>query len=303
MRSSAIPTPATSSAPPRSRSARKVAFSVTKASAASGSRLRRHGRPPRGWVAFESLETCHRCAAAEHGRFNKCPAAVLVGMQRDGVFAESGICPPSWRTSERSRCGRSGPAGCGMHRARGVQLRWRSRSLACSRERTSGLRGRPIGLFAAMLARWPSGRERADRRAPALPARVRATLGGSVCDVEEFFAEPAGREADVLIEDLWRLSKHRSSIETRRPHGASPCSRAAERPSLRRVDPVITQTCDHRLARATRRAVGRILQPTGRAASAPRGRQRRRAGPRRPEERARGPCGARRQALQAVGAV
>src|SRR5262245_61257338 len=43
---------------------------------------------PGDWVAFESLETCHRCAACRSGSFNQCANAVLIGMQRDGVFAE-----------------------------------------------------------------------------------------------------------------------------------------------------------------------------------------------------------------------
>jgi (R,R)-butanediol dehydrogenase/meso-butanediol dehydrogenase/diacetyl reductase len=159
------------------------------------------------WVALESLQACHRCEACRKGHFNQCVSAVLVGMQRDGLFAEVVDLPAQLAHDVSdlavSESGRRAaaciePAACSF-----VAL-----SLARVRpgEDVVIFGAGPIGLFAAMLSRLAFGAASVQIVEP-LPFRrefARRWADG-VYDVEEFFEEPARRPVGMLIETSGQL--------------------------------------------------------------------------------------------------
>ncbi len=216
------------------------------------------------WVAFESLETCYRCDACRSGSFNQCANAVLIGMQRDGVFAEV-VDLPAQLTHDvndlaADEAGRRAaaciePAACSF-----VAL-----SLARMKPGEDVLifGGGPIGLFAAMLARLAFGAASVSIVEP-LPFRreFARRWADRVYDVEEFFAEPARRSADVLLETSGCLANvDRSLVRIGAGGRIALLARCGAPLSLRRVDHLITNNVSIIGSRGhLGGAVGRILQ-------------------------------------------
>ena len=108
----------------------------------------------RDWVD-SSRSDLPPCTACRSGRFNQCPAAVLVGVQRDGVFAEIVDLPAValTRLARDKPADEPRPASGG-----GLQLVALSLSRVQPGEHVLVFRAGPIGLFAAMLARLAFGR-------------------------------------------------------------------------------------------------------------------------------------------------
>ncbi|MFI5394683.1 MAG: zinc-binding dehydrogenase [Candidatus Binatia bacterium] len=195
------------------------------------------------WVAFDSLEACHRCEACRKGYFNQCVNAVLVGMQRDGLFVEVVDLPAQLvhdvsdlATSEPGRWAAAciEPAACSL-----VAL-----SLARVRPADDVLifGAGPIGLFAAMLSRLMFGAASVQVVEP-LPFRreFARRWADRVCDVEEFFAEPVWRPADVLIEASGELGNVDRALLRLSPNGRIVLLGRSGMPlTLQRVDHVIT---------------------------------------------------------------
>jgi threonine dehydrogenase-like Zn-dependent dehydrogenase len=211
-------------------------------------RVREVGRGVTGfrrgdWVAFESLDTCHVCAACRRGSFNQCPNAVLIGMQRDGLFAECTDLPArlahdvsdlGGHESGRRAAACLEPAACSF-----VAL-----SLARARpgENVLVFGAGPIGLFAAMLARTAFGASHVEVVEPSDFRRDFARRWADrVADVEEFFAEPARRAVDVLVETSGRLENVTRALRRMGPNGRMVLlARAGEPLRLEDVDHVIT---------------------------------------------------------------
>jgi len=218
----------------------------------------------RDWVAFESLETCHRCAACRGGRFNQCENAVLVGMQRDGVFAEIVDLPAQLAHDVNDLAadepGRRAaaciePAACSYV------------ALALARVKPGEdvliFGAGPIGIFAAMLARLAFGAASVQIVEP-LPFRreFAGRWADRVCDVEEFFAEPVRRSTDVLIETSGQLENVDRSLVRVGPNGRiALLARCGAPLGLRRVDHLITNNLSIIGSRGhLGGAVGHILQ-------------------------------------------
>jgi threonine dehydrogenase-like Zn-dependent dehydrogenase len=215
-------------------------------------------------VAFESLETCHRCAACRNGSFNQCANAVLIGMQRDGVFAEIVELPAQLAHDVNDlaadEAGRRAaaciePAACSFVALRLARVQPGEHVLIFG--------GGPIGLFTAMLARLAFGAAHVAIVEP-LPFRreFARRWADRVCDVEEFFAEPARRPADVLIETSGRLENvDRSLVRIGANGRIALLARCGAPLSLRRVDHLITNNLSIIGSRGhLGGAVGRILQ-------------------------------------------
>jgi threonine dehydrogenase-like Zn-dependent dehydrogenase len=195
------------------------------------------------WVAFESLQICHRCEACRKGRFNQCTGAVLVGMQRDGLFAEVVDLPvqlahnvSDLAASETGRWAAAciEPAACSL-----VAL-----SLARMRpgENTLIFGAGPIGLFAAMLSRLAFGAASVQIVEP-LPFRreFARQWADRVFDVEEFFTEPAWRPADVVIEASGHLQNVDRTLLRLGPNARIVLlARSGTTLTLQRVDHIIT---------------------------------------------------------------
>lgn len=153
-------------------------------------------------VTFESIIRCHHCEPCRRGDFNQCAQAVLLGMERDGLFATATDVPAFLAHDvtpldamklglEMAAC--IEPAACAY--------------VACS---LSSVRpgdevvifgAGPIGLFAAMLAKIAFGAGSVHMVEP-LPFRreLASEWADRTSDVEEFFAEPPHEPPDVIME-------------------------------------------------------------------------------------------------------
>jgi threonine dehydrogenase-like Zn-dependent dehydrogenase len=195
------------------------------------------------WVAFDSLLTCHRCDACRKGHFNQCESAVLLGMQRDGLFAEVADLPAELLHDVNdlavSEAGRRAaaciePAACGL-----VAL---SLARLSPGEDVLIFGAGPLGVFAAMLARLAFGAASVQIVEP-LPFRrdFARQWADHVSDVEECFAKPAWRPADVVIEASGALENVDRALPRLRPNGRIVLlARSGARLALSRVDHVIT---------------------------------------------------------------
>lgn len=159
------------------------------------------------WVAFESMQICHRCEACRKGRFNQCANALLVGMQQDGLFAEVVDLPAQLAhdvsdlaTSESGRWAAAcmEPAACSLVALSLARMKPGENSLIFG--------AGPIGLYAAMLSRLAFGAASVQIVEP-LPFRREFARQWADCvfDVEDFFGEPVWRPADVVIETSGHL--------------------------------------------------------------------------------------------------
>ena len=195
------------------------------------------------WVVFESLHTCHRCEACRKGRFNQCVSVVLVGMERDGLFAEVVDLPVQLvhdvsdiAASEPGRRAAAciEPAACSLVALSLARLRPAEDVLIFG--------AGPIGLFAAMLSRLAFGAASVQVVEP-LPFRreFARRWADRVYDVEEFFAEPAWRRTDVLIEASGQLENVDRALLRLGPNGRVVLLGRSGNPlTLQRVDHVIT---------------------------------------------------------------
>jgi (R,R)-butanediol dehydrogenase/meso-butanediol dehydrogenase/diacetyl reductase len=195
------------------------------------------------WVAFESLQTCHSCEACRKGRFNQCVQAVLVGMQRDGLFAEVVDLPVQLvhdvNDLAASEPGRRAaaciePAACSLVALSLARLRPAEDVLIFG--------AGPIGLFAAMLSRLVFGAASVQVVEP-LPFRreFARRWADRVYDVEEFFAEPTWRPADALIEASGELENVDRALLRLSPNGRVVLLGRSGNPlTVQRVDHVIT---------------------------------------------------------------
>jgi (R,R)-butanediol dehydrogenase/meso-butanediol dehydrogenase/diacetyl reductase len=195
------------------------------------------------WVVFESLETCNRCEACRKGRFNQCLNAILVGMQRDGLFAEVVDLPMQLvhdvgdlaaSDSGRRAAACIEPAACSLVALSAARLKPAEDVLIFG--------AGPIGLFAAMLSRLAFGAASVQVIEPVRFRREFARRWADrVYDVEEFFAEPAQKSADVLIEASGELENVDRALLRLGPNGRAVLLGRSGRPlSLQRVDHVIT---------------------------------------------------------------
>ena len=195
------------------------------------------------WVVFESLGTCKRCEPCRKGRFNQCVSAVLVGMQRDGLFAEVVDLPVQLvhdvsdlvaSDSGRRAAACIEPAACSLV------------ALCLSRLKPAEdiliFGAGPIGLFAAMLSRLAFGAASVQVVEPLRFRREFARRWADrVYDVEEFFAEPVWRRTDVLIEASGQLENVDRALLRLGPNGRVVLLGRSGRPlTLQRVDHVIT---------------------------------------------------------------
>jgi (R,R)-butanediol dehydrogenase/meso-butanediol dehydrogenase/diacetyl reductase len=195
------------------------------------------------WVVFESLETCNRCEPCRKGRFNQCLNTILVGMQRDGLFAEVVDLPVQLvhdvsdlavSDSGRRAAACIEPAACSLVALSAARLKPAENVLIFG--------AGPIGLFGAMLSRLAFGAASVQVVEPLRFRREFARRWADrVYDVEEFFAEPVQRRVDVLIEASGQLENVDRALLRLGPNGRAVLLGRSGRPlTLQRVDHVIT---------------------------------------------------------------
>jgi threonine dehydrogenase-like Zn-dependent dehydrogenase len=222
------------------------------------------GVRPGDWVAFESLDVCHRCPACRSGSFNQCPNAVLIGMQRDGVFAEIVDLPAQLahdvndlaaEETGRRAAACIEPAACSFVALSLARLKPGENVLVFG--------GGPIGLFATMLARLAFGAASVQLVEPQPFRREFAgRWADRVFDVEEFFAAPAARPVDVVVETSGQLENVDRSLARVGANGrVALLARCGAPLGLQRVDHLITNQVSILGSRGhLGGAVGHVLQ-------------------------------------------
>ena len=161
-----------------------------------------HRLSPGDYVAFSSIITCFRCSACRRGDFNQCEHAVLLGMEKDGLFATVVDVPQQLAYNVNAIADmESGlqaaaciePAGCGFLAATSAGI--------APGERVLIFGAGPIGIFTAMLCREVFG---AATVSIVEPIAFRRDLASRWADhayaVEEFFSLQNRPSFDVMIE-------------------------------------------------------------------------------------------------------
>jgi threonine dehydrogenase-like Zn-dependent dehydrogenase len=160
----------------------------------------RHIRPG-AFVTFESIIACHYCDECRRGDFNQCRHALLLGMEKDGLFGEI-VDVPSMLTHDVTEMVKSekGLRAAVCVEPAGVAY------VACQNTHLGAgdvvliFGAGPIGLFAAMLSRVIFGASQVHMVEP-VPFRRKMAEKWSdeIYDVNEFFnCNPFS--VDVVIE-------------------------------------------------------------------------------------------------------
>lgn len=161
---------------------------------------------PGNYVTFESIIVCHCCEVCRRGQFNQCRQALLLGLEKDGLFGTIVDVPSMLAhdvTPMATTDGNLLAAAC--IEPAGVAY------VACQNTQVGGgdtvviFGAGPIGAFCAMLSKTIFG---ASRVHVVEPVSHRRKLAERWCDctynVREFF-ENSPTSVDVVIEASGRL--------------------------------------------------------------------------------------------------
>lgn len=152
-------------------------------------------------VAFESIIVCHYCQVCRKGHFNQCQHAVLLGMEKDGLFGTVVDVPAllAHDVSDLIKSDKDLKAAACIEPAAVAYV-------ACQNTQVKGgdcvviFGAGPIGLFTAMLSKLVFG---ASAVYMVEPVAFRRTFAQQWCDrvyaVNEFFANPP-QGIDVVVE-------------------------------------------------------------------------------------------------------
>jgi threonine dehydrogenase-like Zn-dependent dehydrogenase len=156
---------------------------------------------PGAYVTFESIIVCHYCDVCRRGQFNQCRNALLLGLEKDGLFGTV-VDVPSMLTHDVSDLAQSddGLRAAALVEPASVAY------VACQNTRIGPgdsvviFGGGPIGVFSAILGKLVLG---ASSVYLVEPVAFRRGFANKWCDrvydVDEFFGDPP-RHIDVLIE-------------------------------------------------------------------------------------------------------
>jgi threonine dehydrogenase-like Zn-dependent dehydrogenase len=161
---------------------------------------------PGAYVTFESIIVCHFCDVCRRGQFNQCRKALLLGLEKDGLFGTV-VDVPAMLTHDVSMLASSDEnlqaAAC--IEPAGVAY------VACQNTHVGGgdmvvvFGAGPIGAFCAMLSKTVFGASSVHVVEP-VPFRRELVRQWCDCtyDVEQFF-EQAPSSIDVVIEASGQL--------------------------------------------------------------------------------------------------
>ncbi|MDY7032818.1 MAG: alcohol dehydrogenase catalytic domain-containing protein [Thermodesulfobacteriota bacterium] len=160
-----------------------------------------HHIQPGDCVTFESIIVCHHCAECRRGQFNQCRHAMLLGLEKDGLFGTV-VDVPSMLTHDVTVLAGSdnGLRAAACIEPAGVAY------VACENTQVAAgdvvvvFGAGPIGLFSAMLCKVVFGASRVYMVEPVHFRRIFARKwSDEVYDVDEFF-EDGPCSIDVVIE-------------------------------------------------------------------------------------------------------
>ena len=160
-----------------------------------------HHVQPGAWVTFESIIVCHYCDEYRRGDFNQCRHALLLGMEKDGLFG--GIVDvPAMLTHDVTEMAKSeeGLRSAACVEPAGVAY------VACQNTHLGAgdvvviFGAGPIGLLAAMLSKVVFGAFQVHIVEP-IPFRrkIAEKWGDEIYDIDEFFNHGPS-SIDVVME-------------------------------------------------------------------------------------------------------
>jgi (R,R)-butanediol dehydrogenase/meso-butanediol dehydrogenase/diacetyl reductase len=156
---------------------------------------------PGAYITFESIIVCHYCDECRRGDFNQCRHALLLGLEKDGLFGEI-VDVPSILTHDISDLVKNekGRRAAACVEPAGVAY------VACQNTHIGAgdivviFGAGPIGLFSAMLSKVVFGASQVHVVEPITFRRKHAEKwSGQIYDIEEFFRHIPFR-IDVVIE-------------------------------------------------------------------------------------------------------
>ena len=197
---------------------------------------------PGAYVTFESIIVCHYCDECRRGDFNQCRHALLLGLEKDGLFGDI-VDIPSTLTHDVSDLVKSeqGRRAAACVEPAGVAY------VACQNTRLGAgdivviFGAGPIGLFAAMLSKVVFG---ASQVHVVEPVPFRRKLAGKwsdhTYDIEEFFKHGPSR-IDVAIEASGEMKNISKVFRKLNANGrVALLGRSGEPLSLDAIDHMIT---------------------------------------------------------------
>ncbi|MGA2780328.1 MAG: alcohol dehydrogenase catalytic domain-containing protein [Smithella sp.] len=156
---------------------------------------------PGTYVTFESIIVCHYCDECRRGDFNQCRHALLLGLEKDGLFGDI-VDVPSMLTHDVSDM-------TGSEKGRQAAACVEPASVAYVACQNTHLKAGdvvaifgagPIGLFAAMLSKAVFGASQVHMVEPVLFRRKLAgKWSDEIYDIDEFFNHGPS-SVDVVIE-------------------------------------------------------------------------------------------------------
>jgi len=160
-----------------------------------------HHVQPGACVTFESIIVCHYCDECRRGDFNQCRHALLLGLEKDGLFGDI-VDVPSMLTHDVTEMAESekGLRAAACVEPAGVAY------VACQNTHLGAgdvvviFGAGPIGLFAAMLSKVVFGAFRVHIVEP-VPVRrkIAGKWGDEIYDIDEFFNHGPS-SIDVVME-------------------------------------------------------------------------------------------------------
>ncbi len=166
---------------------------------------------PGAFVTFESIIVCHYCDVCRRGQFNQCRHAVLLGLEKDGLFGAvvdlpamlaHDVSPLIKSDDDLMACACVEPAGVAYVACRNTCV--------AAGDSVVVFGAGPIGLYSAILCDTVFGAADVHMVEPvAFRREFAAQWVDKVYDVDDFFDNFSGN-ADVIIEasgDLKNVSK------------------------------------------------------------------------------------------------
>jgi threonine dehydrogenase-like Zn-dependent dehydrogenase len=197
---------------------------------------------PGACVTFESIIVCHYCDECRRGDFNQCRHALLLGLEKDGLFGDI-VDVPSMLTHDVSDLAQSekGRRAAACVEPAGVAY------VACQNTHLGAgdvvvvFGAGPIGLFAAMLSKVVFGASRVHMVEPVLFRRKLAEKwSDAIYDVDEFFNNGPS-SIDVVIEASGNMGNVSRVFRRLNANGrVAVLGRSGEPLSLDAVDHMIT---------------------------------------------------------------
>jgi len=194
------------------------------------------------YVTFESIIVCHYCDECRRGDFNQCRNALLLGLEKDGLFGTI-VDVPSMLTHDVTTLAESGKglrASACVEPAGVAYVACRNTDLGAGDVVVIFGAG-PIGLFSAMLSKVVFGASRVHMVEP-VPFRrnLARKWSDEVYDIDEFF-DHGPSSIDVVMEASGHMDNVRRVFRRLNANGrVALLGRSGEPLVLDAVDHMIT---------------------------------------------------------------